>query len=166
MPRTPRPFAKQIDGADAVVVAIGSGTTAPWLEAAKNIVSAAAALHEGRPYIIHMGGGATLLGSDGKPFLESEHFPTEFLPPAKGQAEALAWYRENADDLGVNWTYVSPPPVDFATGERTGLYRTSLDTPVVAEDGSSTASYEDFAVAVIDEVEVPRFVGRRFTIGY
>jgi uncharacterized protein len=81
----------------------------------------------------------------------------------KGQAAALEVYGASTD---VRWTYVSPPPGHFAPGERTGKYRTGLDHPVVASDGSMRLSYEDYAVAIVDEIEHPRFIGKRFTVGY
>jgi uncharacterized protein len=66
----------------------------------------------------------------------------------------------------VTWTYVSPPPVHFAPGRRTGTYRTGLDQPVTGADGEARLSYEDMAVAIVDEIEQPKFLNTRFTAGY
>ncbi|WP_432995492.1 NAD(P)-dependent oxidoreductase [Dactylosporangium sp. CA-233914] len=153
-------------GADAVVIAIGSWTSAPWLAAAQAVVTAVAALPQPRPYVLHVGGGATLTTPDGTRFLDLPEFPAEFLPPARGQADALDYYREHASDAGVGWTYLSPPPVDFAVGERTGAYRTGDDQPVTDGEGRSWISYEDYAVAVVDEIGKREHDGRRFTVGY
>ncbi|MCI1255854.1 NAD(P)-dependent oxidoreductase [Corynebacterium provencense] len=150
---------------DAVVIAIGTMTSSPWADAARTVTETVAGL-DNDPYIVHMGGGASLLGPDGRRIVDSEGFPEAFMLPARGQTEALDWYLANATGLGVRWTFVSPPPVDFKPGERTGSYRTSLDTPVVDDGGASRISYEDFAVALVDEIESPKFVGRRFTVGY
>jgi putative NADH-flavin reductase len=49
---------------------------------------------------------------------------------------------------------------------RTGHYRTGLEHPVVAPDGSMRLSYEDFALALVDEIENGKFIGMRFTVGY
>ena len=57
-------------GADAVVLAIGSHTSSPWLRAAQTVVQVVADLPEPRPYIIHMGGGATLTTPDRGKFLD------------------------------------------------------------------------------------------------
>jgi hypothetical protein len=85
--------------------------------------------------------------------------------PAAGQAEALEVYRQTKNPR-ISWTYLSPPPVQFELGQRTGKYRTALDSPVEDDRGEASISYEDFAVAMIDEIETPRFLNRRFTVGY
>ena len=66
----------------------------------------------------------------------------------------------------MSWTYVSPPPLEFHPGERTGHYRTGTDHPVTDDQGRSVLSYEDFAVAVVDEIENARFCDTRFTAAY
>ena len=63
------------------------------------------------------------------------------------------------------WTYFSPA-IEIAPGERTGRFRIGGDQPVMDADGRSRISAEDAAIALIDEAELPRFVQRRFTIGY
>lgn len=111
-----------------------------------------------------MGGGAGLLNADGVRFFDAPEFPEEFKSYAIGQIRALDAYRALGDD--VTWTYLSPPPVHFAPGTRTGTYRTGLDTPVTGGDGQARVSYEDYAAALIDEIENPRHLNRRFTVGY
>jgi len=62
---------------------------------------------------------------------------------------------------------VSPPAVDFFPGEKTGIYRTQAGDSVLSdENGQSRVSVGDFAAAIIDELESPRFVGQRFTVAY
>ena len=150
--------------ADVLVLAIGGPGTALYTDAVASVTGAVRALGVSGPRIIHMGGGASLLNEDGVRFYDAPSFPAEFKPYAIGQIQALDAYRALDDD--VTWTYVSPPPVHFAPGERTGRYRTGLDHPVVGEDGQARVSYEDFAVALVDEIETPRNLGRRFTVGY
>ena len=36
----------------------------------------------------------------------------------------------------------------------------------MAADGKSSISYDDYAIALVDELEKPKHVRRRFTIGY
>jgi putative NADH-flavin reductase len=60
----------------------------------------------------------------------------------------------------------SPPPLAFHPGERTGRYRTGADRPVTDDQGRSVLSYEDFAVAVVDEIENGGFCDMRFTAAY
>lgn len=58
------------------------------------------------------------------------------------------------------------PSAEINEGTRTGRYRTAKDDLLVDEKGDSHISMEDFAVAVLDEVEKPRFSHARFTVGY
>ncbi|RGC69773.1 NmrA-like family protein [Micromonospora sp. MW-13] len=150
-------------GADAFVVAVGGGERALWRDVAENLITVLRDLPN-PPRVIHVGGGATLRTPRGVPFLEEPDFPEEYRDSALGQADALAWYRSSAD--GVTWTYLSPPPLEFHPGERTGHYRTGTDEPVTDERGRAVLSYEDLAVAVVDEIEHPRFENMRFTAGY
>lgn len=149
--------------ADALVVAIGGGDRSLWRNAAETLLTVLRELPD-PPRIIHVGGGATLLTPQGTPYLDEPDFPERYRDAALGQADALAHYRSCAD--GVTWTYVSPPPLEFRPGERTGRYRTGTDQPVTDERGRSVLSYEDLAVAVVDEIEQPRFPNARFTVAY
>ncbi|WP_320065022.1 NAD(P)-dependent oxidoreductase [Micromonospora sp. RTGN7] len=150
-------------GADVIVVAVGGGERALWRDVAENLITVLRDLPN-PPRVIHVGGGATLLTPQGTALLEEPDFPEEYRDAALGQADALAWYRSSA--AGVTWTYVSPPPVEFHPGERTGHYRTGTDEPVADERGRAVLSYEDLAVAIVDEIENPRFENMRFTAGY
>ncbi|MGC5020411.1 NAD(P)-dependent oxidoreductase [Micromonospora sp. DT47] len=149
--------------ADVIVVAIGGGDRALWRDAAENLITVLRDMPN-PPRAVHVGGGATLLTAKGTPFLEEPDFPDEYRDAALGQADALALYRSSAD--GVTWTYLSPPPLEFHPGERTGRYRTGTEHPVVDDQGRSVLTYEDLAVAVVDEIEDPRFENMRFTAAY
>lgn len=149
--------------ADTMVVAIGGGDRTLWRNAAETLVTTLRELPE-PPRIIHLGGGATLLTPKDTPFLDEPDFPERYRDAALGQAEALTYYR--AFSNGVTWTYVSPPPLEFHPGERTGHYRTGTEHPVTDEQGRSVLSYEDLAVAIVDEIENPRFPNTRFTAAY
>ena len=37
---------------------------------------------------------------------------------------------------------------------------------LISETGESEISCEDFAMAMIDELEVPKYLRKRFTVGY
>jgi putative NADH-flavin reductase len=150
-------------GADVLIVAVGGAGRTVWRDAAQTLVTTLRDLPEPIPRILHMGGGATLIAPDGKRFLDAPDFPEQYREPALGQAHALDYYRSSN---GVTWTYASPPPLEFHPGERTGHYRTGGDQPVTDEQGRSVLSYEDFAVAIVDEIEKPRFLNTRFTAAY
>ena len=159
--RSVRALAK---GEDVFIVAVGADNTV-WLRAAQTLVETLAAIPGTIPRILHMGGGSTLLTPQGGHFFDLPDFPEAFRGPALGQTEALDYYRGHAN-ARVSWTYLSPPPVYFAPGQRTGKYRTGLDHPVEDATGRSSLSYEDFAIAMIDEVEQRKFINKRFTVGY
>ncbi|MFI7578041.1 NAD(P)-dependent oxidoreductase [Micromonospora sp. NPDC049497] len=149
--------------ADALVVAIGGGGRSLWLDAARALVGALRDM-PAAPRIIHVGGGATLLTRKGTRFLDEPDFPDEYRDAALGQADALNFYRSSSD--GVSWTYLTPPPVEFHPGERTGQYRVGGDEPVTDHEGRSVLTYEDLAVAVVDEIENPQHRNTRFTVAY
>ncbi|WP_446719420.1 NAD(P)-dependent oxidoreductase [Inquilinus sp. OTU3971] len=87
--------------------------------------------------------------------------PEEYEVAVRGHRDALNTYRLS----NRRWTYFSPAH-NIYPGERTGRYRLGGDQPVLDADGQNRISIEDAAVAIIDEVELPRHVQRRFTIGY
>lgn len=51
-------------------------------------------------------------------------------------------------------------------GQRTGKFRLGKDELIVDESGDSNISVEDFAVAMIDELEQEQYHKERFTLGY
>jgi hypothetical protein len=65
----------------------------------------------------------------------------------------------------MNWTLLSPSAL-FIEGERTGKFRLGTDELLTATDGKSWISFEDYAVALADEIERPAHIRTRFTVGY
>jgi uncharacterized protein len=109
-----------------------------------------------------VGGAASLEIAPGEILLNSPHFPAAYKPEASAGKAFLDALR-NVKDL--DWTFVSPS-VFFGPGERTGKFRLSDNTLLTAADGKSSISYEDYAVALLDEVETPKHIRGRFTVGY
>ncbi|MEU8687309.1 NAD(P)H-binding protein [Streptomyces sp. NPDC048665] len=93
--------------------------------------------------------------------LDQLGLPREYAAAVRGHRDALAVLRTS----NRLWTYFSPAE-EIGPGERTGRFRIGGDQPVLDADGRSRISVEDAAIALIDEAELPRFVQRRFTIGY
>ncbi|MFE0101082.1 NAD(P)-dependent oxidoreductase [Streptomyces sp. NPDC059009] len=93
--------------------------------------------------------------------LDAVGLPREYAAAVRGHRDALDVLRTS----NRLWTYFSPAE-DIAPGERTGRFRIGGDQVVVDAEGRSRISAEDAAVALVDEVELPRFVQRRFTVGY
>ncbi len=77
----------------------------------------------------------------------------------------LGILRKEATAAGLDWTYFSPAAF-IQPGERTGKFRLGADQLVVDAKGESRISAEDYAVAIVDEIEKPQFIGKRFTAAY
>jgi putative NADH-flavin reductase len=101
-------------------------------------------------------GGAGSLIVDGARLVDAPYFPELYRAEALVAAEALDYFRGIGD--GVDWTFFSPAPM-IAPGERTGTYKVGADSPA-----GDSVSAEDFAVALIDEVEKPAHRRTRFTV--
>jgi putative NADH-flavin reductase len=93
--------------------------------------------------------------------LERLGIPADYEAAVRGHRDALNIYRLS----NRLWTYLSPAG-NIYPGERTARFRLGGDQPVLDVEGRSRISFEDAAVALIDEAELPRHVQRRFTIGY
>jgi putative NADH-flavin reductase len=141
------------DEADVVVVATGPSRTGgdrrEYLAQLRNLVETL-----GSARLIAVGGAGSLL-VDGKRLLDSPDFPEIYKPEALIGAEALDYLRGLGE--GVDWTYFSPAPV-IQPGERTGAYVSGTESPV-----GDTISAEDYAVAMLDEIERPAHRRGRFT---
>jgi hypothetical protein len=158
-------IADLVEGRDVVVSAVGTARAEDpdyslYLNAARSLVDALRRLADTAPRLIVVGGVGSLVDSSGHAILE--RVPEERLPEHLGQKTALDYYVTVAD---VQWTYLSPPG-RIGPGERTGAYRIGGDELLVDEHGESNISMEDYAVAVLDEAERPRHVGRRFTVAH
>ena len=103
------------------------------------------------------------MNADNVRLLDTPGFPDFIAVEARPAAEALDWIRSNAGDL--DWAFVSPSMM-LGPGERTAKFRKGKDHLLTAEDGKSSISYEDLAVAILDELETPTVHGGRFTVGY
>lgn len=150
-------------GLDAVVSTV-SGKRA----AAPPHAKVAAALLEALPRAgvrrLIVVGGAGGLESAGTRLIDEARFPDDWKAEAAGQIEALDVFRSAETD--VNWTVFSPAAL-IEPGERTGEYRVQGGDQLLAdEQGTSRITVSDYAAALIDELEDPQFVRRRFTVAY
>ena len=155
-------------GADVVVNAVGpspepdADAAAALLAAADGLIDGLRPLGEAAPLLIVVGGAGSLEVAPGTRLVDLPDFPDSYKPAALAHAATLDHYRKAVD---LAWTYLSPA-AEIVPGERTGVFRLGDDELVVDDDGKSTVSAEDYAVAVLDEAEEPRHLGRRFTLGY
>lgn len=111
-------------------------------------------------YLIVGGAGSLEIGR-GTLLMDSPGFPDAHKPEAR---KGLAFLEALQSENELDWTFVSPS-AEFYAGTRTGVYRTGLDQLLVSEKGSRI-SFEDFAVALVDELERPVHIRQRFTVGY
>ena len=89
--------------------------------------------------------------------------PESFLPPVKALADI--YLIDLMAEKGVDWVFFSPAGI-LEPGLRTGKFRLGKDDIIVNETGVSKISVQDYAVAMIDELEKPAHHRERFTIGY
>lgn len=153
-------------GHDAIIHAVSPGPAAPEVYnkfvALHKAVIAGAKL-SGVKRFLGVGGAASLKLPDGTVFLDSDQWPKEFNKDAvKGTRELLYLLK---DEPGLDWVFLSPS-VFLEPGKRTGKYRVGKDHILFDADGRSNISREDYAVAMIDELERPAHTRERFTVGY
>jgi putative NADH-flavin reductase len=117
----------------------------------------------GKKRLAIVGGAASLMNQDNIRLIDTPGFPDFIAVEARPAANALDWMRKEASDL--DWVFVSPSMM-LGPGERTGKFRKGKHHLLTAEDGKSSISYEDLAVAILDELENPTVHGDRFTVGY
>jgi len=120
------------------------------------------------PRFIMVGGAACLEIAPGMTALASGYLPKEWVAEATSHWKSL----ELLEGSDINWTYLSPSAF-FEAGERTGKFRLGTTSLIVDETvkspipfGNSRISFEDYAIALVDELEQPTHVRAHFTVGY
>ena len=124
------------------------------------LIGAARESKVGRYLVV--GGAGSLEVAPGDRLVTTPGFPVAYKAEAEKGAAFLDLLRAEKE---LNWTFLSPSAL-FVAGERTGKFRLGTDQLLTAADGKSSISFEDFAVALADEIERPAHVRRRFTVGY
>jgi hypothetical protein len=154
-------IAAKIKGADAVVSAYGPppDDTDQLLPVTEHFIKAVK--EAGTPRFLVVGGAGSLEVAPGVTVIDSGHIPAEWLPIAVSHAKVLKLLQKS----NINWTYFSPAGF-FVPGERTGKFRLGTNQLIANEQGDSRISLEDYAIALVDELEKPQHERARFTIGY
>lgn len=127
---------------------------------ARSIIAAVGQARVGRLLVV--GGAGTLEVAPGVQAMDTADFPDAYKPEAAAGRAFLDVLRGTRD---LDWTFLSPS-AEFAPGERTGRFRLGRDRLLVGKDGQSRISMEDYAIAFVDEIETPKHVRQRFTVGY
>ncbi|UXT41292.1 NAD(P)-dependent oxidoreductase [Agrobacterium tumefaciens] len=108
-----------------------------------------------------VGGAGSLEIAPGQRVVDLPDFPAAYKAEATKGAEFLDRLKQEKQ---LDWTFLSPS-AEFVPGERTGKFRIGKDNLLSNDDGSRI-SFEDYAIALVDEIEKPQHSRQRFTIGY
>jgi putative NADH-flavin reductase len=114
------------------------------------------------PRYVVVGGAGSLDNGNGVKLIDAGGVPEPYKAESRAGCDFLDLLRQTND---LDWTFVSPS-AQFVAGERTGVFRLGAGTALRDASGRSWISYEDYAVALVDEIEQPRHSRRRFTVGY
>ncbi len=159
----PRSVAEAVAGHDAVVSSYAppQGSEQTIVDATRSLV--AGLEQAGVKRLVMVGGAGSLEIAPGIQLVDTPHLPDAWKPIALAHRDALDALR--AEGGGLEWTSFSPAAF-IEPGERTGTFRLGGDELVSDAAGQSRISAEDYAVALVDELEKPQHVGRRFTAAY
>lgn len=151
-----------VAGHDAVIAAYNTGANDPALysQVAHNLIAGLKAA--GVPRLLVVGGTGSLEVAPGVQFVDTPEFPDAWRAGASGLRDALNVYRQEQE---LEWTFLCPAGL-IQPGERSGKFRVGGDQVLVDAEGNSRISAEDYAVAMIDELENPQHTRRRFTVAY
>jgi uncharacterized protein len=156
-----RKIAAAINGADAVISAYGPPQDKPEeiIGVTKRQIEALAQRPNTR--LIVVGGAGGLNVAPGVSLVDSKLLPESVLPIARAHVQALNLLKASS----IEWTYFAPAAF-FVPGERTGKFRLGKDELIANAQHESRISMEDYAIALVVELEKPRLIRQRFSIGY
>ena len=148
-------LARLLAGHDAAISSVHFLASDP-----AKLIAAAKESKVGRYLVV--GGAGSLEVAPGVRLVTTPGFPVAYKAEAEKGAAFLDLLRAETE---LNWTFLSPSAL-FTAGERTGKFRLGIDQLLTSADGKSSISFEDFAVALADEIERPAHIRQRFTVGY
>jgi putative NADH-flavin reductase len=155
-------IAETIAGADVVVNAYAPppDNTDALVEVSKRQIEAVKKAG-GKARLIVVGGAGLLEVAPGVSLIKSGHLPAEYMAIALSHEKTLGALRGS----DINWTYLSPAAF-FVQGERTGKFRLGTKELVADAKGESRISFQDYAIALVDEIEKPKHERASFSVGY
>lgn len=161
----PQQVADAVRGHDAVLSAFNPGWQEP--EIRQLFVDGSRAIVEGLKRaavrrLIVVGGAGSLYVAPGLQLVDTPEFPEAWKAGALGARQALDELRAEPD---LDWTFFSPA-VFLDPGPKQGGVRLGDDEPLMKDGAPAHLSVGDLAAVLLDEVEQPRHVRRRFTAGY
>ncbi|MGN7827081.1 NAD(P)-dependent oxidoreductase [Agrobacterium radiobacter] len=143
-----------LKGHDAVISAVHFTASDPV-----TLIEAVRA--SGVPRYLVVGGAGSLEIAPGQRVVDLPDFPAAYKAEATKGAEFLDRLR---GEKQLDWTFLSPS-AEFVPGKRTGKFRLGKDGLLSNAEGSRI-SFEDYAIALVDEIEKPQHSRQRFTVGY
>ena len=160
-------IAKLAEGKDAIISAYNPGWTNPDIatlisENYPKILSAAK--KSGVERLLIVGGAGTLFCAPGLRVVDSGAIPEEILGGVRPLGDFYLNTLMNEND--IDWVFFSPAGVFDQQGKKTGNYRLGKDDLIVDAEGNSHISVQDYADAMVNELEKPAHHKERFTIGY
>jgi uncharacterized protein len=153
-------------GVDVVICAYNPGWTNPDIATETTrvyrvIIDGVKKTGTGRLLVV--GGAGSLFVSPGVRLMDSGRIPESYLPAVKALGDV--YLEMLSAEKNIDWAFFSPSE-NIVPGKRTGNFRLGKDDMITGPDGKSIISVEDYAVAMIDEVEIPLHHWERFTAGY
>ncbi|MGO4737587.1 NAD(P)-dependent oxidoreductase [Bosea sp. 2KB_26] len=148
-------LASVLAGHDAVISAVHFTASDP-------AVLLAAVKQSGVKRYLVVGGAGSLEVAPGKQLFDTPEFPAIYLAEAKKGGTFLDLLKSESK---LDWTFLSPSAL-IQPGMRTGTFRLGKDQLLVDAQGKSAISAEDYAAALVDELEKPAHSRQRFTVGY
>ena len=157
----PNKIAAAIDGAQAVISAYAPPQHDP--DAIVGVTQRQVEALKQRPHarLMVVGGAGVLNVAPGVTLVDSGYLPEPYLPIARAHTKALNALRTST----IDWTYLAPAAY-FLPGERTGKFRLGKDELIANDQQESRISMEDYAIALVDELEDPKHRRQRFSVGY
>jgi len=154
-----------VKGHDAVISAYNPGWSNPniyneQIEGYEAIINGVK--KSGIKRLLAVGGAGSLEVAPGVQLLDRAGFPEQVKKGVLATRETLYMLKK---EEGLEWTFLSPPG-SIAPGERTGHYRVGKDQLLKDEKGESKISTQDYAVAMLDELQNPQHIRERFTVAY
>lgn len=151
---------------DAVISAYNPGWTNPniYEETLRNYPLIISAVKQaGVTRLLCVGGAGTLFCAPGLRVVDSGSIPDAIMGGVKSLGEF--YLNTLIHETDIDWVFFSPAG-SLEPGQRTGNYRLGKDDLIVDEEGNSRISVQDYAAAMVDELENPAHHHERFTIGY
>ena len=150
---------------DAVISAFNPGWKDPNLyeDQVRGTTAIIAAIKKaGVKRVLWVGGAGGLEVKPGVRVIDNPDMPDWVRPGSLATINALEQLRKEPE---LEWSFLAPS-AEMQPGQRTGKFRLGTDLLLVDAGGKSHVSVQDYAVAMIDELEHPMHIRQRFTVGY